>query len=120
VPPPEAVARLHARRFPDRPLPGDPAAARAALLEREPVPEAQVRALAAARVEALRAVLVQAGIDPARLPAGALAAAPGGTVEGVQPALAGPELPDQPASVAGLLGGGARGAARAGRPAPGP
>ena len=62
-----AAARLFAERYPGEPVPSAPGAALATLLEREPVPTADLPDLAARRVDAVRAVAKQAGIDLARI-----------------------------------------------------
>jgi len=64
----EAVRRRQfAQRFPDRPVPETMEAILAALQERERVPTAEVRELAARRLDAVRAPLKQAAIDSDRL-----------------------------------------------------
>ncbi|HEU4367031.1 MAG TPA: DUF748 domain-containing protein [Methylomirabilota bacterium] len=62
----DAVTRLIAQHFPGRPAPATPEAAVAALLERTPMPTAEVPELAARRLQAMRATARQAGIDSAR------------------------------------------------------
>lgn len=62
-----AIAHLFEQRFPDRPVPDTAGAALAAVLEREPMPASDLPELAAHRVQAIRASLEQAGIEPARL-----------------------------------------------------
>jgi uncharacterized protein involved in outer membrane biogenesis len=69
----EAIVRLHAEQRPGRPVPESPDAALAALLEEAELPTSQHSELAAARLEAVRAVVTRAGIDAARLPENALA-----------------------------------------------
>jgi hypothetical protein len=63
----DAVARLFGRDFPGQPPPDGPEAAVAALLERVPVPDAEVVELTAQRLEVLRATARRAGIDVRRL-----------------------------------------------------
>ena len=68
ITPDAAAARLFQERFPGRPLPDDPDAIRTALAGSEPIPPDVTSGLAAQRVEKVRSLLKQAGIDPARLP----------------------------------------------------
>ncbi len=63
----EATARLFARQAPGQPVPDDPAARLAALLERLPLPTADLPDLGAQRLETVRATAKRAGIDSARL-----------------------------------------------------
>lgn len=63
----DAVARLFAQQFPGQPVPDEPEAIFAALLERVPSPTAEVSELTAQRLETVRATARQSGIDPARL-----------------------------------------------------
>jgi uncharacterized protein involved in outer membrane biogenesis len=64
----EATAtRLFERAFPDRRAPDSLEAILSALLEREPAPTSEIPELAARRLEAVRATVKQAGIDPTRL-----------------------------------------------------
>jgi hypothetical protein len=69
----EAIVRLYAERRPGQPVPETPDAALAALLEEAEVPTSQRPELAAARLDAVRAVVARAGIDTARFPEGTLA-----------------------------------------------
>jgi hypothetical protein len=62
-----AAARLVEQRFPDRPVPDTPEATLAALLEREPKPTSELAELAARRLEAVRSLVKEGGIDAARL-----------------------------------------------------
>jgi hypothetical protein len=67
----DAAARLFARQLPGRPVPEDPEAILAALLEHAPRPTAeQLAELAAQRVQTVRAAATRAGIDAARLSEG--------------------------------------------------
>jgi hypothetical protein len=68
VSPSTAVGRLFKQHFPDRKPPDGHDALLAALADSEPMGPDQVPTLARARVETLRAVLKQAGIDPGRAP----------------------------------------------------
>jgi len=76
-----AAARLFEQRFPRQQPPGSLEAIRAALLESEPPPAAEVPGLARKRVEAVRATLKQAEIDPARLLPATLVEAPEGRID---------------------------------------
>jgi Domain of Unknown Function (DUF748) len=67
VSPDEAAARVFQERFPRRPVPATADAIRAALLEVEPPPADAVSKLADRRLEALRATVKKAGVDPSRL-----------------------------------------------------
>jgi hypothetical protein len=68
ISPDEAAARLYQERFRGRSLPDTAEAVRAALAEDEAISPAAVRGLAAQRMEMVRAVVKQAGLDPGRLP----------------------------------------------------
>ena len=63
----EATARLLARQAPGQPVPDDPSARLAALLERLPLPTADLPDLGAKRLDTVRAMATRAGIDSARL-----------------------------------------------------
>ncbi len=63
----EATARLFAHHFPGQPVPADTAATLAALLERLPLPTAELPELGAQRLETVRATAKRAGIASARL-----------------------------------------------------
>jgi len=66
---PEAAAtRLFEQRFPGRTAPSTSEAVLTALAESEPLPTAAATGIAAARVEAVRALAEKGGIEPARLP----------------------------------------------------
>jgi hypothetical protein len=67
IPPDAAAARLFKQRFPDRQPPESADAIVDALAESPPTLAADVSALTARRLEAVRATLRQAGIDPKRL-----------------------------------------------------
>jgi len=67
ISPDAAAARVFQERFPRRPLPETADALRAALLESETPPAEAVSALADKRLEAMRATVKKAGIDPSRL-----------------------------------------------------
>ncbi len=67
ISPDAAAARVFRERFPRQPLPETPDAIRAALLERETPPAEAVSTLADKRLEAVRAIVKKAGIDPSRL-----------------------------------------------------
>jgi len=67
----EAIVRVYAEQRPGQPVPETPAAALAALLEEAELPVSQRSELAAARLDAVRAVVTRAGIEAARLPEGA-------------------------------------------------
>jgi uncharacterized protein involved in outer membrane biogenesis len=90
-----AAARVFEKRFPGQPLPETPDATRTALLEGETPSAETVSTLADKRLEAVRATVKKAGIDPSRL----LAANRGGT-EGDHPQvkldLVEPESPRRP------------------------
>jgi len=66
ISPDEAATRVFQERYPRQPVPETPDAVRAALLEGEPPAEA-VSTLADKRLEAVRATVKKAGIDPSRL-----------------------------------------------------
>lgn len=68
ISPDAAAARLYQERFRGRPLPDTAEAVRAALVGSEPIAPAAVPGLAAQRMEMVRAVAKQAGLDPGRLP----------------------------------------------------
>jgi Domain of Unknown Function (DUF748) len=63
----DATARLFVQQFPGQPVPDSPAATLAALLERLPLPTAELPELGAQRLETVRATAKRAGIDSGRL-----------------------------------------------------
>jgi len=95
ISPDEAATRVFQERYPRQPVPETPDAVRAALLEGEPPAEA-VSTLADKRLEAVRATVKKAGIDPSRL----LEAKRAGGAEGDDPQvkldLVEPENPRRP------------------------
>ncbi len=65
----EAAAALFARPFPDRPRPDTTEAVLAALEESEAVPPEASAGLASRRLDAVRALVANTGVEPSRLPA---------------------------------------------------
>jgi Domain of Unknown Function (DUF748) len=63
-----AAVRLFHQRFPELPAPETPDAARETLASAEPRSPGTAGEIARARVEAIRALVKKAGVDPARLP----------------------------------------------------
>ncbi len=68
ISPDAAAARLYQERFQGRALPDTADAVRAALVEGETISRGAVTGLGAQRMEIVRAVAKQAGLDPGRLP----------------------------------------------------
>jgi uncharacterized protein involved in outer membrane biogenesis len=69
----EAIVRLYTEQRPGQPVPGSADTALAELLEAAELPTSQRPELAAARLDAVRAVVARTGIDAARLAEGTLA-----------------------------------------------